>query len=298
MAKCSNCSSKAIIASEQAFCKKHFIEYFENKAVSTIKKFNMIGSNDRIIVASSGGKDSTAVLYILKKYFGNVEALAIDEGIPGYRSITLQDLEKFCSNNGIPLNIYSYKEEFGFSLKEALQLRKDLSPCHMCGILRRYLLNSKARGFTKIATGHNLDDEAQSIMMNLVKAQMPLLSRLGPVTGNARDSMFIPRIKPLYFCTEKESATYAIANNFAPRFVQCPHSHSSFRAFIRDMMNDYAAVNKKAKINLINNFLKILPQLKAAQSTQLNHCSNCGEPCSKETCKACKLVSSIAVAIN
>ena len=294
MMPCSNCSSKAAIVAEKAYCKNHFTAYFENKVLATIKKFSLIGSSDKIIVGSSGGKDSTALLYILSKYYKNVEALAIDEGIPGYRPITLEDLERFCSNNSIPLRIYSYKNEFGFSLSEVLKVRKDLSPCHICGILRRYLLNTKAKGFTRIATGHNMDDEAQSIMMNLSKAQLPLLSRLGPVTGNVTDTGFIPRIKPLYSCSEKEVATYAVIKNFGIRFMQCPYYHSSFRACIRDALNDYEAKHKGSKLNLINNFLKLLPRLKSKQlNLKLNHCSSCGEPCSKDVCKACTIVDSI-----
>ncbi|MAG16122.1 TIGR00269 family protein [Candidatus Woesearchaeota archaeon] len=295
MTKCSNCNNNAIITTEKAFCKEHFVKYFEDKVISTITKFKLVSSNDKIIVASSGGKDSTTVLYILKKYFGKVEALAIDEGIPRYRSKTLEDLEKFCKRESIPLKIYSYKKEFDFSLNEALKIKKDLSPCYMCGVLRRYLLNTKARNFTKIATGHNLDDEAQSIMMNLVKSQIPLLARLGPITDTAEDKNFVPRIKPLYFCTEKEVATYAFVNNFATRFTQCPHSHDSFRAFVRDALNDYEIEHKGAKKNLVNNFLKLLPKMKSNQKDlHLNHCSNCGEPSSKELCKACSLVNSIA----
>lgn len=295
MAKCNVCSGKAVIISDKPLCKTHFTESFEKKVLDTVERFNLINHGDRIIVASSGGKDSTTVLYVLKKYFGKVEALAIDEGIPGYRSVTLEDLERFCNANDIPLSTYSYKEEFGFSLSEALRMRKDLSPCHICGVLRRHLLNVKARNFEKIATGHNLDDEAQSIMMNLVKAQIPLLSRLGP--SSSAESGFVPRIKPLYFCTEKEVASYAFIMGFGPRFRQCPHSRDSFRAMIRDELNLYEADHRGAKRNLVNNFLAILPRLRTpGTSAELKSCTRCGEPCSRETCRACILVNSIVSA--
>ena len=238
MAQCINCGSRAAVSYEKPLCKVHFTEFFEENVLNTIKRFGLIKKGEKVIVGSSGGKDSTTVLHLVKKYFGKVRALAIDEGIPGYRNITLEDLEKFCDANEIPLSISSYKEEFGFSLSQALRIRKDLSPCHICGVLRRHLLNVKARKFARIATGHNLDDEAQSIMMNLVKAQIPLLSRLGPSTsGSSRD--FVPRVKPLYFCTEKEVAAYAFIKGFGLKFMQCPHSRNSFRAMIRDLLNEY-----------------------------------------------------------
>ncbi len=299
MAKCGKCTAKAAIISEKPFCKDHFVEYFENKVVETIKRFNLIWENDKIIVGSSGGKDSTALLHILKKYYGKVEALAIDEGIPGYRNITLEDLKIFCGSNNIPLHIHSYREQFGFTLAEALKTRKDVKPCNMCGVLRRYLLNSKASGFNKIATGHNLDDEAQSIMMNIMKAQTPLLSRLGPITGNLKDDGFVPRIKPLYLCSEKEVATYAVIKQFGIKFTQCPHSFKSFRAYVRDKLNEYEAANKGAKLRLVNNFLQMLPELKKGQQDKtLNHCTKCGEPSSKQVCNACLVVESITIQMS
>ncbi len=294
MAKCSKCRSTAAAKAGKLLCASHFTECFERKVLATIREFNLAGKNDRIIVASSGGKDSTTTLYILNKYFGNAEALAIDEGIPGYRNLTLDALKSFCRSNGIPLHIHSYKNEFGFTLADAIKARKDISPCNLCGILRRHILNKKARGFTKIATGHNLDDEAQSIMMNLAKNQASLLSRLGPMTGVVRDKGFVKRIKPLYFCTEKEVASYATIKKLTPKFSQCPHSHSSFRAFVRDTLNDYESRNKGAKLSMVSNFLKLLPHLKQQQeSAKLSHCASCGEPSSKERCSACGIVDSI-----
>ena len=292
MAKCSVCGGRAVITSDEPLCSSHFTGRFEQNVLEAVKRFGLISRGDRIIVASSGGKDSTTVLHVLKKYFGKVEALAIDEGIPGYRSITLEDLEKFCDANDVPLSVHSYRDEFGFSLSDALKIRKDLSPCHVCGVLRRHLLNVKARNFEKIATGHNLDDEAQSIMMNLVKAQMSLLSRLGPASGAVGG--FVPRIKPLYLCTEKEVAAYAFIMGFAPRFRQCPHSRDSFRAGIRDAINGYEADHRGSKRNFVNNFLEILPKLRSGKTgLKLNRCGSCGEPCSRETCRACALIKSV-----
>ncbi|MBI2580491.1 TIGR00269 family protein [Candidatus Woesearchaeota archaeon] len=296
MVKCnrSSCSEQAVINVTAAYCKDHFIDYFESKAAATIKKYRLINKNDKIVVACSGGKDSTTVLYLLNKWFGNVTALAIDEGIPGYRNVTLEDLRSFCSRNKIPLKVLSYKDAFGFSLHEALK-KVSVLPCNICGTLRRYLLNAAAKGFTKIATGHNLDDEAQSIMMNFMKGNLELAARLGPVTGVVMDGKFVPRIKPLYFCHEKEVAAYAFLQNFGIRFNECPHSRISFRAAVRDFLNDLEQQLPGTKQNIINNFLKLLPRLKKkyAAVADIAHCSSCGEPSSNELCKACVYVNSL-----
>ena len=104
--------AKRFLLASALFAAIIFVEHFESKVLQTIKKFDLIGKGDRIVVGSSGGKDSTAVLYVVKKHFGNVEALAIDEGIPGYRNVTLEDLRMFCNRQGIPLKVCSYSEEF------------------------------------------------------------------------------------------------------------------------------------------------------------------------------------------
>src|SRR3989338_7771536 len=109
--QCQVCSERSVF-SDPAYCKTHFISYIEEKVRATIVEFDLCSEKDKIVVAASGGKDSLTVLYLMKKFFGPVTALAIDEGISGYRSKTLADLSSFCAKYEIPLHTLSYQNEF------------------------------------------------------------------------------------------------------------------------------------------------------------------------------------------
>src|SRR3989344_6999588 len=100
---CHKCPEKSVIELQHGdLCKNHFLSYFEEKVFKTITKYNLIERNDRLCVATSGGKDSLTVLYLTKKFLekNNIPseglfALAVDEGIHHYREKTLMDLQKF-----------------------------------------------------------------------------------------------------------------------------------------------------------------------------------------------------------
>ena len=286
--KCSRCRKEAIINVLMPLCRNHFIENFEKKVKRTIKKYGLIDKNDKIAVAASGGKDSTTALYLMRKFFprSKVEAIAIDEGIPGYREYTLSDLRKFCRKQKIKLNIYSYEKEFGNSL-EGLIRKNSGNPCRICGVLRRYLLNRKSKGFTKLVTGHNLDDESQSVIMNIFKSHIKLMERLGPKTGVIKDDSFVPKVKPLYFCHQKEVAAYALLNKFSVRFAECPHAEDSYRSKIRDLLNGFELEYRGTKNSIISSFLKIKERLKSQPFDKVEYCVKCGEVAEQGVCAAC-----------
>ena len=298
---CKNCLEKPVINltnNNIKLCRQHFARYFERKVLKTIKDYKLIERNDKVGVAVSGGKDSLSLLSIIKQLKDKIkifelEAIAIDEGIKGYRDKTLERAKKFCKDNDIKLHIFSYKEEFGNTLDNFLK-KSDMKACSMCGPFRRYLLNKKAKelGFTKLATGHNLDDETQTIMMNYFRRNIETSARLGPITGISKDKRFIKRIKPLYLVTEKEVATYAFIKGLIDDFNECPHSSDSYRGDVRDFLNDFEARYPGTKHSIMTSFLEILPLLKESykKSIPINECKSCGEPCSQEICQTCKIV--------
>jgi uncharacterized protein (TIGR00269 family) len=280
--KCKKCEQPAAITRPKSFCSKHFTEYFEKTVSDTIKKFSMIKPGERVCVAASGGKDSMTLLHVLKKLGYDVEALVVDEGIAGYRDDTLEHLKKYCTQNSIKLHSRSFEKSFGKRL-DSMTLEH---PCSTCGVWRRKLLNEGAVGFSKLAMGHNMDDEAQGILMNLNRAQLALLFRTGPVTQTQAN--LVVRIKPFYFLTEKEVATYAVIHSLNPSWKECPYSRSGYRDSVRDWLNKCELENPGTKRRIIEWFLKLKSKTKYEEG-KIMICQKCGSPSSNETCRACGL---------
>ena len=302
---CTKCNNNAVIVLQHGeLCKRHFIDYFEDKVFKTINKFQLIGRNEKLCVAVAGGKDSLTVLYLTKKYLeknnipiNNISALAVDEGIDKYRERTLVDLQKFCAEHNMPLTIISFEQEFGKTLDKAYPIiNKDAKkkPCNVCGVWRRYLLNKHAKklGADKVITGHNLDDEAQAMVMNMFKANTALAARLGPISGVQEHDLFIRRVKPLYFCAEKEVRLYALLKNFQIQFTECPYSKEGYRHHIQEMLNKFEHKYKGTKLGIVNSFLAMLPLLQEKEKwspKEIRPCGGCQEASNKEICNACAM---------
>lgn len=280
--ECGSCSRRAAF-SDPAYCREHFLAYVEEKIRDTIKSHTLLDKKDKVAVAVSGGKDSLTLLYLLKKFGYAVEAFLIDEGITPYRDQTIRDARTFCVQHDIPLHIHTFKEAGAKRVDEATI---EGSRCTYCGTLRRNLLNKAAKGFDKLATGHNADDEAQAVVMNLAKAQTALLHKTGPLM--AKQEGFVQKIKPLFFCTEKEITAYAFLRGFKQAFIECPFAPLSYRAAIRDILNDQPGA-REAKLRLLEQATDLARSL-AVPKVSAGACPRCGSPTqSSGVCKACDL---------
>lgn len=287
--KCVRCSEGAVDA-ESSLCRSHFLKYVERVFADTVKRFELFSKKDKLCVAVSGGKDSLTLLYLLKKNGYDVTALCIDEGIHDYRSHTLVDLRKFCDEHGVKLKVVSFVKEFGADLDKMIKLTGE-KPCSICGTLRRYLLNKYAKRFDRLVMGHNLDDEAQAIMMNYLRYNLYVNARLGPVSGLIKDKRFVRKVKPLYLVSEKQTAAFSFLMGFVGKYVECPYTVDSFRNDVRDMLNDLEVRHKGAKRNIVEGLIDMLPRLKESYSgvQELSTCGKCGEACNGDICNACVL---------
>ena len=293
--KCQRCSKTAVAYhkySNAHLCKPHFIEDVERKIKRDIRKFKMVEKGDRIAVALSGGKDSIALLYILHKIFQKrsdieLSAITIDEGIRGYRKKTLIHAVKLTGELGIHHTIRSFEDEFGTTLDKLIQ-KNEAAACTLCGVLRKNLLNKAARelGADKLATGHNLDDEAQTILMNYLRGDVDRMKRTLP--GTVQPGL-VPRIKPLRSVPEKEVALYDFLNFLPVSLDECPYAGEALRNEIREMINNYEVNHPGTKYSLLGGFDAISEGLQPP-GTQIVRCKICGEPSSEALCKTCRLL--------
>lgn len=298
-----------MLSSGTRLSKKQFIRYFEKKVLYTISKYDLIKPYQKIAVACSGGKDSMALLSLLnnicKERRKDCIAIMIDEGMTkNYRKNMIPTVQKFCKKYGIKLIILSFKKEFGFSLEEITKKIQGLkiTNCYVCSILKRWLMNKKALelGIEAIATAHSLDDEAESIMLNLLKGNPELLGKLGPVSGitTKKDNGFSQRIKPFYLCSTKEIVAYCKAMNIpipADKVATCPMRGETFRVELRNWLaNMEENGHKEIKNALVSSFLKMMPMLKEQyRGKTFSKCKKCGFPASKEICKTCELLDKL-----
>ncbi len=114
----------------------------------------------------------------------------------------------------------------GFTLSEISKFSKR-APCSLCGLIKRYFFNQIVleENYTTIIIGHNLDDEATTLLKNVLRWDFPYLGRQSPLLE--RMDGFVKKVKPLIFCYEKETLLYAITSKIP--FIQesCPYSKNS-----------------------------------------------------------------------
>jgi len=250
--KCDKCGKEASITlgyGPHYFCENHFINFFENRFRKTIRKYNLIEQGEKILIALSGGKDSTVILFLLAKYYKKgreLEALIIDEGVKGYRDKSVKTAEENCKNLGIKYKIISFKKEFGVTNDEIMPLieknPKLGGTCAFCGTLRRNIMNKYAKriGAKKLATGHNLDDEVQSFVMNVFNNDFERMKRMGAGAGIIEHQGFVKRIKPLYETPEKEIIAYCAFKGIKHYSEECcPYSWTAKRNEYREMLNTF-----------------------------------------------------------
>ncbi|MFH0863055.1 MAG: TIGR00269 family protein [Candidatus Altiarchaeota archaeon] len=280
---------------------KKFISRFETKVRSTILNHRLLKPREKVLVAVSGGKDSTTALYLLKKLGYVVEGLTIDQLLGEHSRRNLGNIQAFCRENGIVLHVVHMRDLYGCSvcyMKSVLDGKGiHMNSCTICGVIRRNILNREAKRLkaTSIATGHNMDDEAQTLLMNYVRGDIAAMARSGPKSGIAPDERFVPRIKPLYFCLEEEVKRYSQIRGFPVQYEPCPCSLDSYRTEVKGYLNGFEAKMPGTKESMVRGLVEALPSLRGGFSgANVRSCRLCGEPSSNEVCRSCALVKMLS----
>ena len=221
-------------------------------AREVIMDYKLINQNELIAVGLSGGKDSVLTLHILAELMDELHfelvAVSINEGISGYRDEGRYASRSNAKKLGVELIERLFVEEYGFTLDEIFHIYP--SACIPCGVFRRQLLNkvSNELGADKVATGHNLDDEIQSFLMSLAKAELRRFYKFGPKLDKIHPNL-VPRIKPLWKIPEKDVGTWAVMNEIHVHFAECPYSESSLILKIKGYLNQLEGRRPGTKIS-------------------------------------------------
>jgi uncharacterized protein (TIGR00269 family) len=266
----------------------------------------MLKFNDHLAVAVSGGKDSLSMLYILakiRKYRSQttLTAVTVDEGIAGYRDEALNIAAAFCKKLEVPHHIVSFKELYGYNLDEIVEKAKakgdkSLTACSYCGVLRRRAINIGARQVhaTKVATAHTLDDETQTVLMNILRGDIARLAKQKPVTDEVHP-LFVQKIKPFCEIPERESALYAYVKKIGFQDTPCPYASEALRNDIRVMLNRMEEKHAGTKFTVSRAMEKLRPALEAtAEHGNFGTCIECGEPSALRLCKTCEMLKQMS----
>jgi len=297
---CDRCGEPAVIYQRHAgryLCGTHLISAIEQRVVETVSSQQQIITGDCVAVALSGGKDSTALLIILHRLLKSrndfrLVAITVDEGISGYREATIRSAEDLIRRLGVEHMTVSFGELFGDSLDTLLKGR-ETEACSICGILRRKALvvGAERAGATKLATGHNLDDEAQSVLMNVLRGDLMRLVRNSGADSGGR---FIPRVKPLMYVQEKEIATYLMVQGIWSELPECPYAFHALRREVRSMLSETEYRHPGTMLRLLENKKTIETEFMGKiVGEPVGTCRECGDPCSGETCQVCQLRHSL-----
>jgi len=300
---CNYCTEDAIYTRElegASFCSKCFRQSIEERVRRTVTRYEMLAHDDHIALALSGGKDSLTLLNILVKLErrfprSKLTAVCVDEGIDGYRDEALLLATKECERLGVEQTTVSYRELFGITTDEIVKTDPDKTPCSYCGVLRRKAINKAALmvGATKIATAHNLDDEAQTVLLNMLHGDPMRLVRSAPVLRDVR-GRFLTRIKPLCDIPEKEVVLYAYLSGLEFQSISCPHSSEALRNDIRAFLNQMEQKHTGTKFTLLRSAERLRELLaKSAPSVGLNDCEKCGDPTPHRYCEACNMLETV-----
>ena len=293
--RCGAPSVEWIRYSGEHLCREHFLEFVERRARRELRSQVDLRGGERIAIGMSGGKDSSTVAFLLSKFFENrrdieLIGITVDEGIASYRPQGIEYAQMLCGDLGMEHRVIAYSETAGHTMDEVVLLDPGTIPCSYCGPFRRQALNRAARevGADYVATGLNLDDTAQSILMNIARGDVEKLARLGP--HDVRQPGLVPRLQPLRMIPEREVYLYALLRGIRFHDATCPYAERAQRGRFREILLRLEEDSPGTRHAIVSSYDQMRSLLQERfPPARLNACGRCGEPTIHEVCKACEL---------
>ncbi len=298
---CSKCSAPAVTFvrySGQHLCGDHFLHFFEKRAKLEVARRGRL-PHGTIAVALSGGKDSVACLHFLEKVSRDnpkvdLVAVSVDEGIAGYRQGALDICRRVTEERGVPWHTVAIRDLAGYDIDDYAAgggkhpTGEDRPACGPCGVFRRTGINTLARelGASAVATGHNLDDTAQTVLMNVLNGDLDRLARLAP--HDAPRPGLVPRLLPFRSIPEKEVLLYGLLEGLPIHDeAECPYAARANRFRMRDVLLGLEADQPGTRHGLLRFHDRVREAVPPEAGGEVSACAACGEPTSGETCKTC-----------
>jgi tRNA 2-thiocytidine biosynthesis protein TtcA len=226
-------------------------KWFLTRVKRTIYNYKMIAEGDRVAVGISGGKDSAALLYIMKLFQKHspikfeLITIYVDLGWPSDPA-ALKDL-----TNSLGLELHVEKTVIA---KVVFKRRQEKNPCALCANLRRGALHQAAKSLScsRVALGHHLDDAIQTMMLNLIYTGH--FDTFKPVTYLDRSDLYL--IRPLIQLPESVLAALARRENLPLFKNPCPVSgktkRSEMAALVDQLAGRYPDLREKCRSALID----------------------------------------------
>ncbi len=301
--QCSKCDAVAVTLirySGQHLCREHFLAFVERRVRHELRQQVDLKGRERVAVGLSGGKDSSTATVLLHEILSpraDVElvAVTVDEGIASYRPEGIAFAATLSRDLGIEHRVVRIEETVGWTIDEVVEMDPSTIPCSYCGVFRRQALNRAAKdlGADYLATGLNLDDTAQSVLMNIARGDVEKLARLGPHERVQPD--LVPRLQPLRMIPEKEVYLYAMLRGITFHDATCPNAERAQRGKFREIINGLEADTPGTRHAIVRGYDRMRPYLvDTFGNAPLQACVACGEPTANVTCKACELKGKLA----
>lgn len=218
------------------------LHWMQTRIRRSIRDFNLIEPGDRIAVGISGGKDSTALLYLLasiRKFRGFNFSLFPIHVAPGWGGLGLNTpdltaLETFCTG----LSLHLHREETQIA-EIVFKARAETNPCSLCAKMRRGALHNAALALNcnKVALGHHADDVVETFFLNLFYTGK--LGTFSPRTYLSKKDLVL--IRPMVYLAEPAVETLTAQLQLPVVANPCPASGRTKREEIKQLVQTLEA---------------------------------------------------------